>query len=584
MNRKETALWLWSFVRPIRWSLLLTVVLMLCQSVVTLGTIAVQKWIVDDIFVQGEYDKLTGIILVFIAAFVTFSILYVVVAYFLFRNRSLTQQYIGRKLMAHYQSMPIEDYHRQRVGSFIHSISEDANGMAGILTHQSTRGVQHIFYLIMLFFVLGAMSPVILVASFSLAILYTYLGRKMSVKLKKVSKELSERRSRLAVTMEEGISATREVIAYDREEWERGQFNKFFSAYYEKVMEEGRLTNKMLLSSEPFKWGIHLAILGVGGYGVIQDAISLGTFVVVYQFTGQLMNSIQNLFNFAMEWSRGMASAERVRDVLQGRTVEKGHAALEGPIRSIRFHNVRFAYSSEKGEARPVLSGVDAELPIGCKIAIVGASGGGKSTIAQLLLRFYEPDEGAIVVNGVDLRELDRDDWHRRAAIVFQEPYLFPNMVRYNLLMGHEGFGEEEWIRAYRAAQIHDDIVRLPDGYETVLGERGISLSGGQRQRLALARALLRDPELLILDEATSALDLETERQVQHQLDTLRRGKTTIIIAHRLSTVQNADLILVMDQGRLVESGTHEELMLQQGVYRKLVLKQSESKAETAVS
>lgn len=191
-------------------------------------------------------------------------------------------------------------------------------------------------------------------------------------------------------------------------------------------------------------------------------------------------------------------------------------------------------------------------------------------------MRFHEPTEGHVVVDGVPLRDVIRQDWTDRVAIVFQDPYLFPDTLRNNLLMGGEGIDEQQMIEACRMACIDEWIAALPQGYDTVIGERGVTLSGGQRQRVALARAILKNPEILILDEATSALDLETERQVMEALDAARQGRATVVIAHRLSTIQNADIIYVMNQGSIAEQGTHEELMVKQGVYERLVSTQDD--------
>lgn len=224
-----------------------------------------------------------------------------------------------------------------------------------------------------------------------------------------------------------------------------------------------------------------------------------------------------------------------------------------------------------------MLNNIDLVLPPGRKIAFVGTSGGGKSTLASLLARNFIPLSGEIVVNGIPLIELRREDWIARTTLVSQEPYLFPDTIRLNLLLGQEDIPESRMIDVCRAMQIHDFIAQLPQGYDTPIGERGVTLSGGQRQRLALARAVLRNSEILILDEATSSLDLETERQVQEHLDQLRKNRTTLVIAHRLSTVRNADKIIVLECGKVTEQGTHDELMVYSRHYRDLVMKEEEN-------
>ncbi|MGZ4111525.1 MAG: ABC transporter ATP-binding protein, partial [Tumebacillaceae bacterium] len=210
------------------------------------------------------------------------------------------------------------------------------------------------------------------------------------------------------------------------------------------------------------------------------------------------------------------------------------------------------------------------DFPIGRKVAIVGASGSGKSTVAQLLVRLYDPMEGKVRINERSLQDYQKGDWLKRLSLVPQEPYFFPESIRTNLLLGRENISEEQLRTACEIAQIQELIDELPEGLDTIIGERGISLSGGQRQRLAIARAILPEPDILLLDEGTSALDVETERLVQKALDEHRRGRTTIFIAHRLSTIENADLIYVMDHGSVVEAGTHAELMQGETKYREL--------------
>jgi ABC-type multidrug transport system fused ATPase/permease subunit len=304
--------------------------------------------------------------------------------------------------------------------------------------------------------------------------------------------------------------------------------------------------------------------------------VSIGAFVIVYQYSNQLFTNYQTVFNFAMNMSGQLAYSDRVKELFEQEKIGEGTRELRAPVKSIEFENVTFAYP---GTERHVLNDLDLSLPTGRKLAIVGASGGGKSTITQLLLRFFEPSSGCIRINGIPLSDIRMSDWMGKLSVVFQEPFLLPDTIRNNLMLGRVGITEEQMIDACRSAQIHDFIESLEQGYDTVVGERGYTLSGGQRQRVAIARAMMGDPELMIMDEATSALDMETEQKLQENLDRRRAGKTTIVIAHRLSTIRNADLILVMHQGRLVEQGTHEELMAKDEAYRRLVSTMNENGA-----
>lgn len=561
--------WLLSFVRPYKWNYAICIMLMILQSIVTLGTVSIQKWIVDDIFMRGMYDKLPVILGFFIGLFVMLSVLYVLVAYYTFKNNGDTQYEVSRHVLRYLQCLPIPIFQQERIGTYLYYFTNDSNLVSRLLALQCTRGFQNVVSLLLLICTLWYVNPLVLIPCFLIGLYYFIFGRLVSFQMKSITKQVHASRSKLMVYIEEAISATREIIAFNRERGETKRFNEISSAYYNKVMDEGRMTNKQLIISEPAKWGIHLSVLGFGGYEVMQSTISLGTFIVVYQFMVHFMSTMQNLFNFWMEISRHWASVERLHTFLEGERIESGNLPLQDATLSLSFSNVSFAYSP-KGQL--VLNSLSMDIPPGKKVALVGPSGSGKSTVAQLLTRFYEPQAGSIEVNGVTLSELNRKDWMNRIAMVFQEPYLFPDTIRVNLLLGLKNVSEEKMVEVCRAAHIHDEIVQLQDGYETVLGERGITLSGGQRQRLTLARAMLRDPEILILDEATFALDLETERQVQRELDVVRKTKTTVVIAHRLSTIQNSDIIFVLDRGRIAEQGTHEELMVNGSIYKQLVL------------
>ncbi|NGM85669.1 ATP-binding cassette domain-containing protein, partial [Paenibacillus sp. 7124] len=338
-----------------------------------------------------------------------------------------------------------------------------------------------------------------------------------------------------------------------------------FKKYFDAILQEGRTVNLQMLFSAPLRWGVAVAVVAVGGYQLIEGRLTLGTFVVVLQLVLQIMDKIHWLFDYVMMMIARFALIDRIEAFNGIPQIDNGTQPLSGEVQSIQFRNVSFAY-----EDKNILKGLTAALPVGKKIAFVGASGGGKSTVAQLLTRFYNPSEGEILVNGIPLTDIRRQDWMSRIAIVFQEPYLLADTIRQNVLFGRED-SDEQLAFVLQDAQLLDTVMKLPNKLDETIGERGIQLSGGQRQRLALARAMLRDPDILILDEATSALDLETERKVQQLLDDKRSGRTTIIIAHRLSTVMNADIIFVMKDGQVVEEGTHEELLREGDLYPELV-------------
>lgn len=350
--------------------------------------------------------------------------------------------------------------------------------------------------------------------------------------------------------------------------WERAIYDRIFARYFDAVMKEAKVVNKQLVGSEPLKWIVILFILSDGGYLVLNGNMSLGAFVIIFPFSNQLVNSFQKLFLLSMGLVDKMACVERIRSVIDEPTWGDGHLSLQTPIEQLELKNVSFRYDLEREEN--VLKNINLTIPIAQKIAFVGSSGRGKSTIAQLLTRLFNPVAGEILINTVNLETIKRQDWAKKVAIVFQDPYMFPDTIRNNILMGLD-VDEAHLQKICAIAQIDEYILTLPKTYGTVIGERGVTLSGGQRQRIAIARALIREPEVLILDEATSSLDLVTERKLPEAVDNYRKNQTTIVIAHRLSTIENANCIFVLDNGTVIESGTHEDLMERHSLYKQLV-------------
>jgi ATP-binding cassette subfamily B protein len=299
---------------------------------------------------------------------------------------------------------------------------------------------------------------------------------------------------------------------------------------------------------------------------LIQLYIPLNFLGVIYRELRQALTDIERMFGLMHE-HREIADAPGAL------------ALLPGPA-AVRFENVGFAYDPK----RTILHGVDFEIPAGRTLAVVGHSGSGKSTLARLLYRFYDVQQGAIRINGHDLRALTQASLRASIGIVPQDTVLFNDTVFYNIQYGRPDAGREEVEAAARAAQLADFIARLPDGYETRVGERGLKLSGGEKQRVAIARALLKNPAILIFDEATSALDSKTEKAIQAQIDQAAQGRTALVIAHRLSTVMNADEIIVLDQGRIVERGTHAALLAREGDYARMwALQQADAKKGAAL-
>lgn len=565
--------WLWKNLSLVKWGLLLSFTMLTLYMLTNFVMIGIQKWLIDEVFLAGEYDKLPFYLSIFAAGFMSFLILNPVSAYtrdFAFNRFHLS---LSEDLMRHIYRIPFSHFQKERTANFVYHFTQDVRGLAEAVTREVPTSIQQVLKVLLLIGVIGWTSPVILVFVIVFAGIYYLLGRYFAPRIKELRRQVEENKSGVVVHIEEGISSTREVIAFHRLKWESIIYNLLFSKYFDSVMKEGKLENKHLFLSEPIKWGTNIVVLGYGGYVVLAGSMTLGTFVVMYQFSSQLMEALQLLFQMFMRLSGKMAYFERLDQVFQQEPMHAGEVPLEGKINSLQLKGVSFRY--EQG-LNDVLKGIDLQIPIGKKVAFVGTSGGGKTTITQLLLRAIEPTSGEILVNGTPLQQIKRADWTSRVGVVFQDTYLYQGSILSNLVLGREGIEIEKVMEACETAQIHEFIESLPDGYETVIGERGITLSGGQRQRVSLARTLLHDPEILILDEATSALDMETERLVQQGLDSKMKGKTMIVIAHRLSTVENADVIYVLDKGTIVEKGTHQELMNLGKVYKSLYVQQVE--------
>ncbi|WP_284645037.1 ABC transporter ATP-binding protein [Paenibacillus silviterrae] len=560
-----------------RWSILLSMlVLILAQSAQIMAQ-GSQKFLIDDVLVGKQYDQLKWVLLYLTLTYLTSYALNWWGRYLTRMNGLVLHRQLGSSLMSIIQRTPVSSIQSGKTAKWVQYFTSDIQNATSFISGEFVRGIQQVGGTLLLIAIILWNSPVVLAIVSVFSALYIGIGRFYAPIMRRQVKEMQEKRGDLLTKIEEGISSTREVIAYNRMDWEEKTFRKAFAVFFDKVMQNGKLANTQLLLSNTVQWVGRMAVLIFGGYSVIQGDVSIGMFVIVYQYSNQLFTNFQTVFDFSMTMSGQLAYVDRVKELFDQERVSDGTKLLSSRIERVEFDEITFRYP---GSDRVILNGLNLSVPPGRKIAIVGSSGSGKSTIAQLMLRFFEPSSGMIRINGIPLSDIRMDDWMGKVAVVFQEPFLLPDTIRNNLALGRSEVTEGQMIAACRAAQIHEVIMSLEQGYDTVIGERGYTLSGGQRQRLAIARAIMGDPEMMILDEATSALDMETEQRLQENLDRLREGKTTLIIAHRLSTIRNADLILVIQAGRLAEQGTHEELMAEGEVYRRLVSTMSDAGTE----
>lgn len=388
-----------------------------------------------------------------------------------------------------------------------------------------------------------------------------------------------EEEAKLSTTLQENLTGVRVVRAFARQEFEKDKF---------EVTNMGRyLSGRKLLILHAVYWPTTDLIVGfqlVLGYAVgammaINGTITVGTFMAYMGMLTWIMWPIRNIGRLIVQMSMALVSFDRVAEIIREdrEPLDQGTYRPDGPLRGeVVFDNVRFAYA----EDLPVLNGISFHLPAGKAVALVGSTGSGKTSLVNLLPRFYEY-QGSITLDGVELRDYPRRYLREQIGIVQQEPFLFSRTIRENITYGvNREVTDEEVYRAARAAAVHDVIMTFPEGYETAVGEKGVTLSGGQKQRVTLARTLLKDPAILILDDATSSVDSETEATIRNALDELIPGRTTFIIAHRVQSVMEADMILVIDKGAIVQSGTHDELLAQEGLYRRIYDLQSQIEDE----
>lgn len=399
---------------------------------------------------------------------------------------------------------------------------------------------------------------------------YGYSVKHFFGKLRLLTRKRSQALADVQSYLHERISGVSVIKSFALEDVERERFDETNGKFLEKAIDHTKWNAKAFAVVNTITDVAPLLVLGYAGYQVINGNLSVGTMVAFIAFIERVYSPLRRLVNSSTALTQSFASMDRVLELMEEKydIVDKKNAKTLPPIKGkVEFENVSFAYEKD-GEH--VLKNVRFQVQPGETVAFVGMSGGGKSTIVGLIPRFHDVTDGAVLIDGHDIRDVQINSIRDQIGIVLQDNILFSDSVKSNILMGKPDATDEEVIAAAIAANAHDFIQELPEGYETTVGERGVKLSGGQKQRIAIARVFLKNPPLLILDEATSALDLESEALIQESLERLAKDRTTLIVAHRLSTITHADKIFVIDDGEVKEMGTHEELMAQRSIYYEL--------------
>ncbi len=478
------------------------------------------------------------------------------------------QRDMRRDLFSKYERLPFSYFDEHKTGDLLSRLVSDLFDVSELAHHGPENLLLALLMFVGSFILLANINLTLTLIMFAFVpfiVFFAILSRKKMIEAMKASRlEMS----RINSTLENSLGGIRETKAYAKERYELCRFdevNRSFAFFRTRAMKSlGAFEAVMQLLQDI----LYLVIVFIGGMFLFYEKINGGEFAAFLLYIGMFLNPVQRFVALFQQLQEGMSGFARFHEIMnEGEEIDTGTVQITDIKGDISFSSVSFSYGDESAR---VIENLSLEVKAGKTLALVGPSGGGKTTICNLIPRFYNISEGAITIDGVDIRDITLESLRKNIGMVSQNVFLFDGTIRENIAYSNENATDEEIIEASRRANIHDFIMTLPNGYDTEVGERGVKLSGGQRQRIAIARVFLKNPKLLILDEATSALDNATEMQVQTALADLSRDRTVIVVAHRLSTIKNADEIVVIGESGIIERGTHDELLSAGGEYAKL--------------
>lgn len=553
-----------------KWGLIVGAVALVLNALVDSGLIYLLKPLLDEGFGQADHGFLKLMAVLVVLFILVRGITNYLASYCLAWVSGKVVMTLRRNIFQHLMYMPVSYFDQNPVGRSLSRVTYDTEMVANSSSHVLVTIVREGVYLISLFVVMIYTSWQLSVVLFVLAPIIGMLIAIVSRRFRQLSRNIQSSMGDLTVTTEQMLKGHKEVISFGGQQVEKERF--------ERVSNDMRLKGMKVISADGISDGLVQLIASFALSAVLYlstvkgldiEDLTAGSFTVVFSSMMAMLRPLKSLTNVNSQFQRGMAACQTLFGFLDLPTEEdKGKIEIKRAKGDVEFKNVSFTY---EGKENPALNQVSFSIPKGKTVAFVGRSGSGKSTIANLLTRFYNIDSGEILLDGVNVQDYTLANLREQCSIVSQQVHLFNDTIANNIAYAAtDKFSREEIIQAAKAAHAMEFIEKLDDGLDTVIGENGASLSGGQRQRLAIARALLRNSPVLVLDEATSALDTESERAIQSALAELQKDKTVLVIAHRLSTIEKADEILVVDQGKIVERGSHSELMALDGAYKQL--------------
>ncbi len=560
----------WPFARPYRRWLWLALIVVAIQPAIDTALIWMYQILIDRVLLPRDFRLFLWVALAYVGLTLLdqlFSFLDEYCFTWLSERFLLDMR---THLLKHLHSLSLDFFDQRKLGDILTRLSSDVDAIESLVLSGVADFLSYAFRILFFGVAIFVLRWDLALAALMLAPLFGLVVRHFSQRTKQVSRELRQRGGAIMSVAEESLSNAMLVQAYNRQRTEAERFGRETQGNFLTQMVSVRLHALYSTMTNFIGLGATLVVTGMGIWEMAAGRLSLGELLAFLAFLSQLYSPIQSLSSFGTSIYAASAGAERIIEYLDQRpsVVERPDAReLVRARGDVRFDHVDFRYTTGNQNA---LSDLSFRVRPGQCLALVGPSGAGKSSVAKLLLRFYDPTAGAVRIDGRDLRELSLHSLRENIAVVLQETMLLDGTVRENIAYGRTEATEEEIVRAARAADAHDFILELPDGYDTIVGQRGRRLSGGQRQRIAIARAMVRDAPILILDEPTTGLDVEARERILEPLRRLMRGRTTIIISHDIVVAREATRILVLDGGREVERGTHDELLASGGTYARM--------------